>query len=56
MAPTKSSSASQAVTEMQTHLSRRGKRLTQLFLHADRDRSGNLNYAELDSLLDPFYR
>lgn len=51
MAPTKSSSASQVVTEMQTHLSRRGKRLTQLFLHADRDRSGNLDADEIRSLL-----
>ena len=36
---------------MQTHLSRRGKRLTQLFLHADRDRSGNLDADEIRSLL-----
>lgn len=41
--PTKSSSlAARAVVEMDGHLMRRGKRMEQLFHHADRERTGTL--------------
>lgn len=51
--PTASSEAhaKAAVSEMQNHLARRGKRLTQLFLHADRDRSGTLDSEEVAGML-----
>ena len=50
--PTKaSSSAVRAVVEMDGHLMRRGKRMEQLFRHADRDRTGTLDAAQVRTLL-----
>lgn len=51
--PTASSEAhaKAAVSEMQRHLARRGKRLTQLFVHADRERSGTLDSEEVADML-----
>ena len=39
-----------AVVEMDGHLMRRGKRMEQLFRHADRERSGMLDAAQARTL------